>query len=890
MANKSRQTANLVSSQTGVAVTISGDPIVLGVGNTELVRINGNGLIGIGTTKSSVNYGLEVYSEANDLVSGSIRANNSSSSSSAAALLTVSCGTGGPNAAGGALETFSHNYSNSALAGYVGNVSFSNSKGLLLGAPSSDQHTKILGLNYSETARFTSDNKVGIGSTNPGQKLVVQDNAPSGTSNVFIENTGGDAVIYLLNNDQYSAGLGTLANNGSYIELSGKYTSANPDGNRTFGRIGAFKENNTSANGAGYLALYSRPDGSGLTEALRIDSSQRIGIGTTNPTSLLTIKDGTNIGFSGAQLKIGDNTDTGIQFSQASDNTGAPRLVFGKSRGTLDSPTTILTNDQLFTLRGYGYVGSTGGWVNGGYLGIYADGTVSDATDGLTTRFSIFLRQPDDSSSVIERFRISDNNYYFGAYKPGGTGVNRRARLVSAPYPWPGSSNDEVAVIEIGPSFSSQDDGVITFLTGSNINVGGIATERVRIDQNGNIGIGTDNIGIKVDILGGQGDVRYRYINDTASVGPIFILDRVSASPAADDDLGAVYFRGRDSGGASTNYGIVKGLIESPTDGAEKGGVAIDIYNSGSQKEVARFNASGALKVGNNNGTYLGNNDSYSEFYNTEAGSHCIVNVATNASYASSGYGMVGWRASRSATTAYSFAGMYSSGTTDKEFDFRGNGSALSDGGFTGTGADYAEYFEWQDGNPNNEDRRGMCVVLIGDKIGIASTGNSSDEIIGVVSAHPVVVGDMAWNKWKDKHVKDDFGSYIFDEHNVVEWEEVTDKISTFEEVDEEGNVTVPATYKTIKHSYEDWNLPEGVIVPENAIIKTHDENGIRFTHRRVNPDYDPTVEYISREDRQEWDAIGLVGKLRVRKGQIMGSRWIKMRDVSDFVEEWLVR
>lgn len=53
MANKSRQTANLVSSQTGVAVTISGDPIVLGVGNTELVRITESGRVGVGTQSPS---------------------------------------------------------------------------------------------------------------------------------------------------------------------------------------------------------------------------------------------------------------------------------------------------------------------------------------------------------------------------------------------------------------------------------------------------------------------------------------------------------------------------------------------------------------------------------------------------------------------------------------------------------------------------------------------------------------------------------------------------------------------------------------------------------------------------------------------------------------------
>ena len=33
-----------------------------------------------------------------------------------------------------------------------------------------------------------------------------------------------------------------------------------------------------------------------------------------------------------------------------------------------------------------------------------------------------------------------------------------------------------------------------------------------------------------------------------------------------------------------------------------------------------------------------------------------------------------------------------------------------------------------------------------------------------------------------------------------------------------------------------------------------------------------------------------MMGKLRMRKGQPTGDRWIKMKDISDTVEEWLVR
>ena len=59
---------------------------------------------------------------------------------------------------------------------------------------------------------------------------------------------------------------------------------------------------------------------------------------------------------------------------------------------------------------------------------------------------------------------------------------------------------------------------------------------------------------------------------------------------------------------------------------------------------------------------------------------------------------------------------------------------------------------------------------------------------------------------------------------------------------------------------------------------------------RKLNPDYNSDTAFVSREDRKEWDTVGLMGKLRLRKGQPTAAGWIKMRDVSDTVEEWLIR
>ncbi|MCL2388643.1 MAG: hypothetical protein FWC89_14015 [Defluviitaleaceae bacterium] len=63
-------------------------------------------------------------------------------------------------------------------------------------------------------------------------------------------------------------------------------------------------------------------------------------------------------------------------------------------------------------------------------------------------------------------------------------------------------------------------------------------------------------------------------------------------------------------------------------------------------------------------------------------------------------------------------------------FDF--NGNAFAQNSFISNGADYAEMFEWADGNPTDEDRVGYFVTLEGSKIRKA---NAEDEfVLGVVS------------------------------------------------------------------------------------------------------------------------------------------------------------
>ena len=153
--------------------------------------------------------------------------------------------------------------------------------------------------------------------------------------------------------------------------------------------------------------------------------------------------------------------------------------------------------------------------------------------------------------------------------------------------------------------------------------------------------------------------------------------------------------------------------------------------------------------------------------------------------------------------------------------DWQGNGTFAGTVS-SSTGADYAEYFEWKDGNPNNEDRVGYIVTLDGDKIVKANTG---DDVLGICSGTAMVLGDSAeWN-WNKRYLTDDFGRIIYEDYDV-EHEEVKDE----------------NTGKVIE---EAWT--EHIHAPKQ------------------NPEYNASRAYIKRSERPEWQIVGMMGKLYVR-------------------------
>jgi len=136
-------------------------------------------------------------------------------------------------------------------------------------------------------------------------------------------------------------------------------------------------------------------------------------------------------------------------------------------------------------------------------------------------------------------------------------------------------------------------------------------------------------------------------------------------------------------------------------------------------------------------------------------------------------------------------------------------GNGYADVAFNGGGADFAEMFEWNDGNPNGDDRVGYFVKLSVNADGLPNgkIEISGTDSIGPISSMPGSVVNAAGMAWQGMFLRDDYGRY---------------------ELDADGN-------------------------------------------RIVNPNYDTTQDYTMRSARPEWDAVGLKGRVRVRASSNIG-------------------
>ena len=172
-----------------------------------------------------------------------------------------------------------------------------------------------------------------------------------------------------------------------------------------------------------------------------------------------------------------------------------------------------------------------------------------------------------------------------------------------------------------------------------------------------------------------------------------------------------------------------------------------------------------------------------------------------------------------SADTSYSWflANGIDSSTPGLAAKILNNGNAYIDVAWNTGGADYAEMFETDDGNPIEP---GYFITLANDEKVKMYSEEVDGFVLGISSVSSGIVGDTGELRWKEKFETDEWGRIIYHEVTVPE---VKDK-------------------------------------DNNIIIKEHTE-----MQPRLNDSWRPNEAYIPRRNRKEWITVGLLGKMLIR-------------------------
>ena len=642
-------------------------------------------------------------------------------------------------------------------------------------------------------------------------------NDPSNDVDFRVESNGNTHMLFVdAGNDR--VGIGTSTPGSVKLEVAGSVAFRNDaDLRLTLGSAGSIGSNDSNfIRAATDQVIYNSATTSGRhsfelagSEKARIDSGGRLLLNTTNARANLTVGLGSNTipaaGAATASALFSNATGAGdYGLIAGANSSGVGYLQAQRADGIATTYNLAIQPNGGNTGIGTSSPGAKFEVTDDAQTGVSAGDLIVDTT---SLSADVLVGRQSSTSNDNTTFRVrdrTDNTILYASpsgdpFRVGRNGsemarIDTSGRLIVG-HTSVRSFNTHASRLQVqGTDFSSQTVSIVSNSADANGAYLFFAKQRS--------GAAGGNTIVQDDDLIGQ--LRFNACDGTDMETVIASVDvRVDGTPGSNDMPGRIEFRTTADGASGTT-------------------------------ERARITQRGAFKAAGNFGIVDENGPNH-EFNYQDGSNHVIRIDAASTSYAQAGGGILHVNCRTAHSSGWTFGGWYSGNVSDREFNFRGDGNGYADGSWNGGGADYAEFFEWSDGNAKAEDRRGISVVLDGDKIREAVAG---EEPIGVISGNPSVVGDADIDRWKGKYLRDDYGTYIEED---------------FEAEDDDGNTVVQQ-------------------------------------RRKLNPDYDPDTEYVSRENRPEWDTVGLMGKLRIRKGQVTGTRWIKMRDVSDTVEEWLVR
>jgi len=310
---------------------------------------------------------------------------------------------------------------------------------------------------FNDSTIVIKDSNVGIGTTIPTQTLDVNGTATVRDS-LSIGTTTPTAKLTI------DVGTGTTA-----IDVQGSAGQLfSVTNNLTSGSI--FSVNDVS--GIPSIDV----DADGTIQLAPFGSTENVGVGITNPSQKLDVNGG--IRLRGALYDFGGNAG-GINQSLVSTGTGV----------TWSTMTLAAAGQQIYEEEASTAYYLVGTKITPSLTGIGTAGFASDTVVLKDSKIGIGTDSPTEKLDVGGNIKILSN----------GNGASASSYELLFYGTTSGSVQRKHAKIQSSPWADNTNGGELKFFTNTS---GNVITERMRIDGEGNVGIGTDNPQYKLQVLG----------------------------------------------------------------------------------------------------------------------------------------------------------------------------------------------------------------------------------------------------------------------------------------------------------------------------------------------------------------------------------------------------
>ena len=234
-----------------------------------------------------------------------------------------------------------------------------------------------------------------------------------------------------------------------------------------------------------------------------------IGIGTASPIVPIDVYNATS-----SSIRLQGDSATQVQLSRFSTDTSPATYLIKKARGTVASPAAVASGDTMGSIIFQAYGGT-----NNRNLAAISSGVSTYTSDTDISSFINFSTTPTGSVTAAERMRIdSAGNVGIGINAPSYNLHVKNASgnsYIASQYGTATIGLITAAANQVDIKAFNGTNDVMTFTTG--------ASERMRIDSSGNVGIGTSAPGALLDVVANSGNVNIRVRNNNG-IGDFYTL------------------------------------------------------------------------------------------------------------------------------------------------------------------------------------------------------------------------------------------------------------------------------------------------------------------------------------------------------------------------------